>query len=136
MGGAGKESILGLVLFLQRYEEEWRNAALNVLSGFGKTVQILASLKPRTTVERRMQRTASGQCRCDNPLPVLWHSPGHKSCARRLLGTEYKVRFATRVCNQLARELAAEATESGDQLIMANVPDRLTHLVHSDCNPA
>ena len=50
--------------------------------------------------------------------------------------SEYKVRFATRVCNQLAHELAAEGTESGDQLIIANVPDRLTHLVHSDCNPA
>ena len=76
MAGAGKESILGLVLFLQRYEEEWRNAALNVLSEFGKTVQILASLKPRTPIERRMQWTASGHCRYENPLPVLWHSPG------------------------------------------------------------
>lgn len=49
---------------------------------------------------------------------------------------EYRVSFAPRKCNRLAHELATETRQNGDQLIIANVPDRLRNLVYSDCNPA
>lgn len=49
--------------------------------------------------------------------------------------SEHRISFARRECNRLAHELADEARKNGDNLIIADVPHRLRHLVHSDCNP-
>lgn len=46
---------------------------------------------------------------------------------------EYRVLFAPRECNRVAHELAADARRGDEQLVIANVPDRLRSLVQSEC---
>lgn len=59
--GDGKETISNSIQFLQRYEEEWRNASLNVLSEAGKTGGTLASPHPRPPATRQFNWVAPAQ---------------------------------------------------------------------------
>lgn len=45
--GDGKETIRGSVFFLQRYEDEWKNPTLKVLSETDKVETTLATVQPR-----------------------------------------------------------------------------------------
>lgn len=45
------------------------------------------------------------------------------------------VKVISRNKNHLAHELAAMARSTGNQVLLERVPDNLTQLMYSDCNP-
>lgn len=114
--GTGKELISGSVLFLQRYEEEWRNASLSVLSEAGRTGGTLTSLHPRPPVARQMNwvAPAQGWAKVNSDASFI---PDTGCCWAGAVARDYQGLVFLSTCKSMPTACSAEEAEARAALI-------------------